>query len=174
MPSLPERRLEGLCLRSHPLGEADRLLTLLTREEGLLRVVAAGARRPRSSLAAAAPLVLLEVQVARGRSLDRLRVTGNIDAPAEKSRRIERQQDRPLEPRVEVGGLVEGPVDHDLSQVVGEGPPEGPLGEGRGEAADLLGPIARVSLHPGQLLDMVEDHVGDLDAGGVRGGEPLL
>lgn len=73
MPALPERRLEGLCLRSHPLGEADRLLTLLTREEGLLRVVAAGARRPRSTLAAAAPLVLLEASVARGRSLDRLR-----------------------------------------------------------------------------------------------------
>ena len=68
-----ERSLEGLCLKATPLGEQDRLLLLLTEEEGLLRLAASGARKPRSSLAAAGALTLIKAQVARGRSLDRLR-----------------------------------------------------------------------------------------------------
>ena len=35
-----ELRLEGLVLASRPLGENDRLLSVLTREEGLLRFAA--------------------------------------------------------------------------------------------------------------------------------------
>ena len=54
-----ERRLEGLVLRSMALGESDRLLTLLSEEHGLIRVVAPGARKPKSSLAAAVPLAQL-------------------------------------------------------------------------------------------------------------------
>ena len=68
-----ERSLEGLCLKATPLGEQDRLLLLLTEEEGLLKLAASGARKPRSSLAAAGALTLIKAQVARGRSLDRLR-----------------------------------------------------------------------------------------------------
>ena len=48
-----ERTIEGLCLKATPLGEQDRLLLLLTEEEGLLKLAASGARKPRSSLAAA-------------------------------------------------------------------------------------------------------------------------
>ncbi len=46
----PEQRLEGLVLRSSPLGESDRLITLLSNEEGLIRLAAPGARKPKSSL----------------------------------------------------------------------------------------------------------------------------
>ena len=35
-----ERSLEGLCLKTTPLGEQDRLLLLLTEEEGLLKLAA--------------------------------------------------------------------------------------------------------------------------------------
>jgi DNA repair protein RecO (recombination protein O) len=68
-----ELRLEGLVLASRPLGENDRLLSVLTREEGLLRLAAPGARRPRSSLAAAVPLAHLQLQVGGRRGLRRVR-----------------------------------------------------------------------------------------------------
>lgn len=65
--------LEGLALSSRPLGEYDRLLTLLSEEEGLTRVAVPGARRPRSSLAAAVPLAQLRLQLGGGRGLRRVR-----------------------------------------------------------------------------------------------------
>ena len=51
-----EKRLQGLALKVGPLGEHDRLLTLLSDEAGVVRLAVPGARRPRSSLAAAVPL----------------------------------------------------------------------------------------------------------------------
>ena len=68
-----ERRLTGLALKVGPLGEHDRLLTLLSDEAGVVRLAVPGARRPRSSLAAAVPLTLLELQVVGRRSLQRVR-----------------------------------------------------------------------------------------------------
>ncbi|NDG00842.1 MAG: hypothetical protein EB123_05310, partial [Synechococcaceae bacterium WBB_32_011] len=35
-----ERQVEGLCLQASVLGEQDRLLTLLSAEEGLVRIAA--------------------------------------------------------------------------------------------------------------------------------------
>ncbi len=70
---MPELCLEGLVLTSRPLGENDRLLTLLTREEGLVRLAAPGARRPRSSLAGAVPLAHLRLQVGGRSGLRRVR-----------------------------------------------------------------------------------------------------
>ncbi|UWU45655.1 Recombination protein O N terminal [Limnospira platensis C1] len=40
----------GIILKAIPLGESDRLLTILTPEFGLMRVVAPGARKSRSRL----------------------------------------------------------------------------------------------------------------------------
>ena len=60
---MAERRLTGLALKVGPLGEHDRLLSLLSDAEGVSRFAVPGARRPKSSLAAAAPLTLLELQV---------------------------------------------------------------------------------------------------------------
>ena len=51
-----ECRLEGLCIKASPLGENDRLITLLTDEQGVVRLAVPGARRPKSSLAAATPV----------------------------------------------------------------------------------------------------------------------
>lgn len=82
-----EQRLEGLVLRSSPLGETDRLLTVLSRSEGLTRLAAPGARKPKSALAAAVPLALLQLQVGGRGSLKRvrqLRVQRNFSALAER------------------------------------------------------------------------------------------
>jgi DNA repair protein RecO (recombination protein O) len=45
---MPIRESEAIVLRSFPLGEADRLVSFLSRSFGRLRGVARGARRPRS------------------------------------------------------------------------------------------------------------------------------
>ena len=70
---MADRRLEGLALKVGPLGEHDRLLSLLSDAEGLTRFAVPGARRPKSSLAAAAPLTLLELQVGGRSGLGRVR-----------------------------------------------------------------------------------------------------
>jgi DNA repair protein RecO (recombination protein O) len=67
-----ERLVEGVALRCTALGESDRLLTLLTEEQGLLRLAVPGARKPKSRLAAALPLAHLRLQVG-GRDLPRVR-----------------------------------------------------------------------------------------------------
>jgi DNA repair protein RecO (recombination protein O) len=72
MVAARERQVAGLCLRATTLGEHDRLLTLLSDEEGLVRLAASGSRKPRSSLAAVSPLTHLRGEVHRGRSLDHL------------------------------------------------------------------------------------------------------
>ena len=68
-----DRRMTGLALKVGPLGEHDRLLTLLSDEAGVVRLAVPGARRPRSSLAAAVPLTLLDLQVVGRRSLQRVK-----------------------------------------------------------------------------------------------------
>jgi len=56
-----------------PLGEADRLVTILTREFGLIRVVAPGARKQNSKLAGRSGLfVVNQLLLAKGRSLDKI------------------------------------------------------------------------------------------------------
>ena len=61
-----DKRLSGLALKVGPLGEHDRLLTLLSDEAGVVRLAVPGARKPRSSLAAAVPLTLLELRFIKG------------------------------------------------------------------------------------------------------------
>ena len=66
-------RATGINLKSSPLGESDRIITILTRECGLIRAVAAGSRKPKSSLGGRCALfVVNELLLARGKSLDRL------------------------------------------------------------------------------------------------------
>lgn len=61
----------AIVLRTYKLGEADRILALLTREHGQVRAVAKGARRTTSRLGARVlPFNVLDVQLHRGRSLD--------------------------------------------------------------------------------------------------------
>ncbi|HWT05600.1 MAG TPA: DNA repair protein RecO, partial [Xanthomonadales bacterium] len=62
---------DAIVLRARPLGEADRVYTLLTRERGKVDAVAKGVRRPRSSLGGRLePLAEVRVALHKGRSLD--------------------------------------------------------------------------------------------------------
>ncbi|MCL6449737.1 MAG: DNA repair protein RecO [Acetobacteraceae bacterium] len=64
-------RTEAIVLRAQPLGEADRLLTLLSREGGKVRAVARGARRARSRLMAGTqPFTHASLLLLKGRELD--------------------------------------------------------------------------------------------------------
>ncbi len=63
----------GINLKSMPLGEADKLVTILTREFGLIRAVAPGARKQNSKLGGRSGLfVVNDLLVAKGRSLDKI------------------------------------------------------------------------------------------------------
>lgn len=68
-----EYRAVGINLKRQALGEADWLLHILTREKGLVRLIAKGARKSRSKLGGRSELfVVNDLQVARGRSIDRV------------------------------------------------------------------------------------------------------
>lgn len=63
----------GINLKSMPLGESDRLLTILTREFGLVRAVAMGSRKHNSRLGGRSGLfVVNDLLIAKGRSLDKV------------------------------------------------------------------------------------------------------
>lgn len=64
-------RDEAVVLRAQKLGEADRIVTLLTRHHGRVRGVAKGVRRTSSRFGARLePFMLVDVQLHEGRSLD--------------------------------------------------------------------------------------------------------
>jgi DNA repair protein RecO (recombination protein O) len=64
-------RAEVLVLRRLNFGEADRLLTLLTRDRGKVRALAKGARRPTSRHSGnLEPFAHAQILLARGRDLD--------------------------------------------------------------------------------------------------------
>lgn len=68
---MPLYRDEGVVLRTQRLGEADRIVTLLTRENGRLRAVAKGVRRTRSKFGSRLePFGHVQLQLATGRSLE--------------------------------------------------------------------------------------------------------
>ena len=68
-----ENRLRGLCIKSSPLGENDRLITILSEEKGITRLAARGARRPKSSLSGATPITLLYLQIFGNKGLKTVR-----------------------------------------------------------------------------------------------------
>ncbi len=74
-------RDRAVVLRQHKLGEADRILTLLTCERGLVRAVAKGVRRTRSKFGARLePFAHIDVQLYPGRNLDIVTQVQAIDA----------------------------------------------------------------------------------------------
>ena len=64
-------RDEGVVLRVQKLGEADRIITILTRRHGRVRAVAKGVRRTRSKFGATVePFSHVDLQLYAGRNLD--------------------------------------------------------------------------------------------------------
>src|SRR5919107_6433839 len=64
-------KTEGIVLRSMDLGEADRVLTVLTPRLGKLRVIAKGVRRPRSRIGGGLqPFSDVQLVLAVGRTWD--------------------------------------------------------------------------------------------------------
>ena len=72
-------RDEAIVLRTHKLGEADRIITLLTAEHGQVRSVAKGVRRTTSKFGARVePFSVIDAQLHRGRTLDTLTQVASI------------------------------------------------------------------------------------------------
>jgi DNA repair protein RecO (recombination protein O) len=64
-------RDEAVVLRTQKLGEADRIITLLTRANGRVRAVAKGVRRTTSRFGSRLePFTYVDLQLAEGRTLD--------------------------------------------------------------------------------------------------------
>lgn len=64
-------RADAVVLRTHKLGEADRIITLLTHRHGQLRAVAKGVRRTSSKFGARLePFMVADLQLVKGRTLD--------------------------------------------------------------------------------------------------------
>lgn len=68
---VPTYRDEAVVLRTHKLGEADRIVTVLSRTHGKVRAVARGVRRTSSKFGARLePFSHVDLQFATGRTLD--------------------------------------------------------------------------------------------------------
>ncbi|WP_313565525.1 DNA repair protein RecO [Mobilicoccus sp.] len=68
---MPLYRDAAIVLRTQKLGEADRIITLLTRGRGVVRAVAKGVRRTKSKFGARLePGMVIDAQLYEGRNLD--------------------------------------------------------------------------------------------------------
>ena len=68
---MPLYRDEAIVQRTHKLGEADRIITLLTRDNGRVRAVAKGVRRTTARWGSRLePFTHVDLQLAEGRNLD--------------------------------------------------------------------------------------------------------
>jgi DNA repair protein RecO (recombination protein O) len=68
---MPSYRDHAVVLRTHKLGEADRIITLLTRDFGKVRAVAKGVRKAGSRFGSRLePLNLVDIQLHEGRNMD--------------------------------------------------------------------------------------------------------
>lgn len=68
---MPQYRDEAVVLRTHKLGEVDRILTLLTKNHGQIRAVAKGVRKPSSKFGAKLePFMVADLQLYEGKNLD--------------------------------------------------------------------------------------------------------
>ena len=80
---MPLYRDQAIVLRTHKLGEADRTITMLTRERGKVRAVAKGVRRTSSKFGARLePFMHVDIQLNEGRSLDMVTQVETVGAYA--------------------------------------------------------------------------------------------
>ncbi len=74
-------KVRGINLKSIPMGESDRLLTILTPELGLIQAIAPGSRKPKSTMGGRSGLfVVNELLIYKGRSLDRITQAETIES----------------------------------------------------------------------------------------------
>ena len=66
------QRMKGLSLKVGPLGEDDRLLTILSEENGISRLAIPGARKPKSRLGATSPFNFLDLHLVGKKDLKRV------------------------------------------------------------------------------------------------------
>ena len=68
---MPLYRDEAVVLRTHKLGEADRIVTMLSHYNGIVRAVAKGVRKTGSKFGSRLePFMVVDVQLYEGRNLD--------------------------------------------------------------------------------------------------------
>jgi DNA repair protein RecO (recombination protein O) len=78
---MPLYRDEAVVLRTHKLGEADRIVTLLSRQHGQIRAVAKGVRRTQSKFGSRLePFMAVDIQLYEGRNLDTVSQVESIGA----------------------------------------------------------------------------------------------
>jgi len=78
---VPVYRDEAIVLRAQKLGEADRIVTLLTREHGRVRCVARGVRKTTSRIGSRLePFGHVDVQLYEGRNLDTVTQVESIES----------------------------------------------------------------------------------------------
>jgi DNA repair protein RecO (recombination protein O) len=78
---VPTYRDEAVVLRTHSLGEADRIVTMLGRRRGKIRAVAKGVRRTTSRFGSRLePFMVVDLQCYEGRSLDVIQQAESLGA----------------------------------------------------------------------------------------------
>ena len=78
---MPSYRAEAIVLRTHKLGEADRIITFLTRERGKIRAVAKGVRRTKSKFGARLePFSRVDLLMHEGKNLDIITQAESLNA----------------------------------------------------------------------------------------------
>lgn len=81
-------RDDAIVLRTHDIGEADRIITMLSRNHGKIRAVAKGVRKTASRFGARVePFSHVDIQVYRGKTLDTI---SQVDTLAQYGRTIGR------------------------------------------------------------------------------------
>ena len=78
---MPVYRDEAVVIRTHKLGEADRIVTMLSRYHGLIRAVAKGVRRTTSKFGSRLePVMVVDIQLHEGRNLDTVSQVETLNA----------------------------------------------------------------------------------------------
>ena len=78
---MPLYRDEAVVLRTHKLGEADRIVTMLSHYNGLVRAVAKGVRKTGSKFGSRLePFMVVDVQLYEGRNLDTVSQVETLNA----------------------------------------------------------------------------------------------
>jgi DNA repair protein RecO (recombination protein O) len=78
---MPTYRDDAIVLRTHLLGEADRIVTLLGRQRGKIRAVAKGVRKTTSRFGARLePFSVVDVQIYEGKTLDIVQSADTVES----------------------------------------------------------------------------------------------